>query len=65
MHVTKHNFGLLTQSTVKNDKKLQTTKAFKQQKIVKNMLECKTNKQTTLSRYIERINAWTCYNAYA
>ena len=29
------------------------------------MLECKINKQTKLSHYIERINAWTYYNAYA
>ena len=56
-------FGFLTQSKVKNDKKQQTTKVFKQQKF-KNMLECKINKQTTLSHYIERINAWTCYNTY-
>ena len=31
----------------------------------KNLLECKINKQTTMSHYIERINAWTWYNAYA
>ena len=31
----------------------------------KNMLECKISKQPTISYYIERINAWTCYNAYA
>ena len=78
MHVTMHNiadqtfwilyflcvFGFLTQSKVNNDKKQQTTKAFKQKKF-KNMLECKINKQTTMSHYIERINAWTYYNAYA
>ena len=29
------------------------------------MVECKINKQTTMSHYIERINVWTCYNAYA
>ena len=29
------------------------------------MVECKINKQTTMSHYIERIDAWTCYNAYA
>ena len=29
------------------------------------MLECEINKQKTMSHYIERINAWTCYNAYA
>ena len=42
----------------------------KQQKLLnsknnKNMLECKISKQPTMSHYIERINAWTCYNAYA
>ena len=31
----------------------------------KNMLECKISKQPTTSHYIERINEWTCYNAYA
>ena len=78
MHVTMYNtidqtfwilyflcvFGFLTQNKVKNDKRQQTTKAFKQQKF-KNILECKINKQTTLSHYIERIKAWICYNAYA
>ena len=29
------------------------------------MLECKINVQTTMSHYIEKINAWTCYNANA
>ena len=29
------------------------------------MLECEISKQPTMSHYIERINAWTCYNAYA
>ena len=45
---------------IKNNKqpKLLNNKKFK------NMLECKINKQKTLSHYIERINAWTCYNAY-
>ena len=28
----------------------------------KNILECKISKQP---HHIERINAWTCYNAYA
>ena len=31
----------------------------------KNMLECKMSKQPTMSHYSKRINAWTCYNAYA
>ena len=31
----------------------------------KNMLEFKISKQPTISHYIERINVWTCYNAYA
>ena len=39
--------------------------SFKKKKKIKNMLECKINKQTTMSHYIERINAWTYYNAYA
>ena len=38
---------------------------FKQQKNNKNMLEYKISKQPTMSHHIERINAWTCYNAYA
>ena len=54
-------FGFLTQSKIKNDQNQQTTKAFKQ---LKKMLECKINKQTTMSHYIERISVWTCYNAY-
>ena len=57
-------FWIFDIKQVKNDQKQQTTKAFKQQKF-KNMLECKINKQTTLSHYIERIKAWICYNAYA
>ena len=34
-------------------------------KTCKNMLEWKISKQPTMSHYIGRINAWTCYNAYA
>ena len=40
--------------------------SFLNNKNSKNMLEKKTiSKQPTMSQHIERINAWTCYNAYA
>ena len=46
---------------IKNNKQ---TKLLNNQK-KKKMLECEISKQPTMSHYIERINAWTCYNAYA
>ena len=56
-------FWIFDTKQIKNNQKQQTNKAFKQPK--KKMLECEISKQPTMSYYIERINAWTCYNAYA
>ena len=47
-------------------KNKQTFKAFKQQKHAGKKKKKKTiSKQPKMSQHIERINAWTCYNAYA
>ena len=57
-----------TKQSKKWSKSTNNEKLLKYKKIKiknKNMVECKINKQTTMSHYIERIDAWTCYNAYA
>ena len=61
-------FGFLTQKQVKIDQKEKNThsKLLKTNRSSKNMLEWKTwAHNQTMSQQIERINAWTCFNAYA
>ena len=59
-------FLIFDTKQVKNDKKTNKHSKLLNNKNSKNMLEKKTiSKQPTMSHHIERINAWTYYNAYA
>ena len=58
-------FGFLTQKQIKIEKNNIQSKKRKQTKIRQNMLDNYKENNQAKSQHMERIDAWTCSNAYA